>query len=508
MSRTKFFIKNSLAMLLQQFINLAVAFIVPRFLLVTYGSEINGLIVSITQFILYFTIVEAGISGASIYSLYKPLADKDTEAINSILSATKKFYLKSGYIFLALVSVFSIGYPFFIKIDTLSHMQVLIVIFSIGMGGVFDFFTLSKYRVLLTADQKSYVISLGTILSSIVKILLVVIFCNYKLDVVWLQVFLVLSVYVRSLVLWIYTKRHYHYLNFDVSPNNDAIKDRWNVLYLQLLGSVRSYMPVVILTLFNTLDTISVYSIYNMVLTGINSILGIFMSGLAASFGDVISRKELTILQKAMQEFETFYYSLITLVYSVSLFLIIPFITLYTKGVHDTNYIFPFLGFLFILNGLLDNLKTPQGMLVISAGLYRQTRGQSTIQALLMICFGFPLGKIYGIVGVLIGMIVANIYRDIDLLFFIPQNVTKLSYKNTLYKILLSLFTFFISYCLSLKLTIYCDNYMDWAFYGIFLTLTIGIWIVSINLLFDKNNVKDILSRFRNLYSKKIFNTL
>ena len=93
--RTELFLHNSFMTALQQVVAMAAAFIIPRILMSVYGSEINGFIVSVTQFISYFVLVEAGISGASIYALYKPLADNNITAINSIVSAAKKFYQTS-----------------------------------------------------------------------------------------------------------------------------------------------------------------------------------------------------------------------------------------------------------------------------------------------------------------------------------------------------------------------------------------------------------------------------
>ena len=503
MSRTKFFINNSLAMILQQIVNFAVAFIVPRFLLVAYGSQINGLVVSITQFITYFALVEAGISGASVYSLYKPLAEKNISEINAILSASKRFYFQSGYIFLFLTTLLAIFYPFFVDNNILSNLQIAIIVFAIGMTGVFDFFTLAKYRVLLTADQKSFVISFATIISSIIKIILVVIFCSYRLNVVWLQVFLVICVYSRSLVLWIYTSKNYKFLNFKEKPNNEAIKDRWNVLYLQVLLSAQNNIPIIIVTFFTSLYQVSVYSIYNMVISGIIGILSVFSSGLAASFGDVIAKKEITILQKANQEFETVYYMIITIVYSVGMLLMIPFIKLYTSGVNDVNYILPILSFLFVFNGLLNNIKTPQGMLVVSAGMYRQTRWQSTIQALLIVVVGVPFTYLCGLYGILIGLICSNIYRDIDLLFFIPKYVTKLSYKYSLKKILLILFNFGLVCVSSLYITINCNNYFEWVVYAIIITVIVSLWVLLTNLIFNRQNIINICIRLKLLYNKK-----
>lgn len=499
MSRTKFFINNSMAMALQQIVNVAVAFIIPRFLITAYGSEINGLIVSITQFIAYFALVEAGISGASIYSLYKPLSDKNINSINSILAASRKFYLQSGYIFLVLIAVLAVCYPLLVNVLSLSDFQIAIIVFCIGSAGIMDFFTLSKYRVLLTADQKSYVISSATIVSSVIKIIFVVVFALYRLNIVWLQIFLVLSVFARSIILWIYAKKHYNYLNFTVVPDYESVKDRWNVLYLQLLGSAQSSAPIVIATIFTSLYQVSVYSIYNMIIGGISGILAIFISGLAASFGDVIARNEMPILQKSHQEFEQFYYILITIIYSSTLLLIIPFVQLYTKGVSDANYVLPFLSFLFVFNGLLYNIKTPQGMLVISAGMYKQTKWQSTIQAVLILLVAVPLTPFLGLYGILAGLICSNIYRDIDLLFFIPKYVTKLSYTYTFKRELLVIVNFTLSFLVFMFLELKCDNFLDWIIYSIIIVSMITLWVVSTNLLLDKKNMLNIYVRLKNI---------
>ena len=63
----------------------------------------NGMIVSVTQFISYLALVEAGVSAASIVGLYKPLADNNIDEINRILSATKRFYYRSGIAYVLLL---------------------------------------------------------------------------------------------------------------------------------------------------------------------------------------------------------------------------------------------------------------------------------------------------------------------------------------------------------------------------------------------------------------------
>ena len=150
-----------------------VGFVLPKVMLKYYGSEINGLVSSITQFMTYFSLVEAGLASAAVYALYKPLAEKNQEKINEIVSLTKKFYLKSGTIFLVLLILLALSYPFVVDTTIFSKLEIFLLVLVIGASTVIDFFTLSKYRVLLTADQKVYVISLASIIYYIVNTIII-----------------------------------------------------------------------------------------------------------------------------------------------------------------------------------------------------------------------------------------------------------------------------------------------------------------------------------------------
>lgn len=180
MNRTKKFLYNSTATALMQLITMIVGFITPRVMLNAYGSEINGLVSSITQFISYFNLVEAGLAGAAIYALYRPLADDDHKAINGVVSAAKKFYTQSGYIFISLTLGLALIYPYYIKTDILSPISIGLLVLILGVNGALEFLTLSKYRVLLSADQRTYVISVASIVHILVNTLIIVVLAKYQ----------------------------------------------------------------------------------------------------------------------------------------------------------------------------------------------------------------------------------------------------------------------------------------------------------------------------------------
>lgn len=495
MDRTKTFLYNALSNAALQFVTLAAGFIVPRVMLVAYGSEINGLVSSISQFIAYFNLVEAGLASAAVYSLYKPLAEKNLPAINGILSAARRFYNQSGWIFVILVLFLSLTYPIFAKAQKLLPAETRVLVLVLGCAGVLEFFTMAKYRVLLTADQKVYVLSVASICAIMLNTAIIAFLANRGANIVIVRAVALSSVFLRSLILYLYVRRRYANLDFHATPNNEPLKKRWDALYLQLLGSVQSGFPIIIATIFTTLESVSVYSVYNLVIGGVSKILSIVITGLFPSFGDVIARNQLGILQKAYREFELIYYMFIAWVYSCSFILIMPFIRLYTRGITDTNYNLPIIGFLFVLNGLLNNLKTPQGMLVISAGLFKETRAQTTLQAGIAIVFALLLVKTWGLTGIILGSIFSNLYRVFDLLFFIPKNVTKLKPSLSAYRI----FRLFVCVGLSSAPFIFIKiaplTYLQWLQYAFLIALYSFVIIFGLNFFFDRNDFREAMKR-------------
>jgi len=502
MSRSKFFFYNSLSSAAMQVIIMISGFIVPRIMLEYYGSEINGLVSSIMQFIGYFRLVEAGLSGAAIYALYTPLANKDYALVNSIIVAAKEFYHKSGYIFIGLVLILALIFPFIVDTEILSSTSISILVIVLGFSGIFEFLTLAKYRVFLTADQKTYIVSISTIAHIVVSTVIIVALAKLHTNIVLLKAVALLSIVFRILILYTYTKMRYKYLDFKAKPDYSSLSKRWYALYLQILGTVQLGAPVIILTIFlKDLKIVSVYVIFNMVMSGINNLLGVFISGLAASFGNVIAKGQIDILKKSFREFEYFYYFLLSLFYAVTFVTIMPFIRIYTHGITDISYDLPLLGFLFVLNGLFYNLKTPEGMLVISAGLFKETSIQTTIQGLIIVIFGVILVNIYGIYGVLIASILSNVYRVIDLLIFIPRKLTKTSIKKSVYRILNTFLIIFIVYSLFSYLAISTESIIDWIRLVIIVSLVCLSLLFLHGYLFEKVEIINLINRFKIIFN-------
>ena len=503
--RTRKFFWNTIVTILLQLTMVVSGLIIPRVMLLAYGSETNGLISSISQFINYFNILEAGLSGAATYALYKPLADRNEYEINRILSASRKFYIQTGWIFSIMVVVLSILYPLYIKKPGFTNLEVALLVLVLGINGALEFFTLAKYRVLLTADQKVYVISLSSIVQWVVYTVIIVVFTKLQVNVILTRTIALLAIFVRTLLLVLYCRKRYAYLDYSVAPNMTALDRRWSALYLQILGLIQSSGPIVILTIVcRDLQLVSIYSVYATVIAGIGTILGVFSNGLSASFGDVIARGQEDILKRAYREFEILYHFVGGIVYTLSFVLLIPFIKIYTSGVTDANYIQPVVAALFVLNTMMYNLKTPQGMLVISAGMYKETQVQSTLQGIILLVSGAILCYFFGLPGLLMGMVLSNLYRTIDLTFFVPHHITHTRVWDTIKQYLIIAIGQCVVLCFYSRVASieYVDGYLAWCVLAVKIGIFTVIVFATMHLLLNRKEWPGILKRFQLLVRK------
>ena len=114
--------------------------------------------------------------------------------------------------------------------------------------------------------------------------IIIVILSFLRVNITVVYAVAILALCARSLILTVYVKKHYSYINYNAKPNIKALDKRWDALFLQILQAVQSGAPVIIATIFTTLQDVSVYTVFNMVFVGINGVLNIFVNGLSAGF--------------------------------------------------------------------------------------------------------------------------------------------------------------------------------------------------------------------------------
>lgn len=493
---------NAMGSAIYQIVNAVCGIIIPRFLLLAYGSSLNGLVSSITQFLSSLAVVEAGLALAAQQAMYKPLAENNYKTLSRIVSATRICYNHVGILFTSLTAVLAFIYPVVTEKTSLSYLETVFLVFVLAANYVFSFFIISKYQALFQADQKVYVISLSKAVARIVNALIIILLSSSYVNIVLMRTIALLSLFIQTAIIWGYAKKNYAYIDYYAKPDYSALSQRWDAMFLQILGSVTVSAPGIILTFVSTLDQVSVYSIYNMVFAALMGILGIFINGINASFGSLLQSESKEKVRITYAEFENLYYVVISIVYLTAMIMITPFIRIYTSGISDANYMLPGLGILFTVNALAYNIKTPQGMMVQAAGLFRKTRYQNVIQAAILLIAGVILGKIWGIYGILIASILSNGYRCIDLAIFIPKNVTFDSSWKSFRRIIILGITITVAFIPGkwVMEKVMVEGYFQWFVAAVASFIYSMIIIGVVDWMFERDNFRTSIMRLKTIF--------
>ena len=305
------------------------------------------------------------------------------------------------------------------------------------------------------------------------------------------------AVFARSLILALYTRRHYPKLNCKVDYGDYQLPQRWDALFLQILGAVQSGAPVILATfLCGSMSEVSVLAVYMLVSTGLQMIPNVLNTGLQAVFGRQIAECDYEALRASYKPYRALVYAVSAVACGCAFSLILPFVDLYAGGFHDVNYHNALLGFLIVMNVFLFHGKSSQGLLVIAAGMYRETRVQTCLQAAIIIVLGVPLTISFGVVGTIAASCVSNLYRVIDLLFYEPLKISQDSLSSSfksfgLYVLQAALVA--LPGCLLARFAV---SWAGWVAVAVGLIVW-GAFIVCTTLfIFDKPSYLSIIGRF------------
>ena len=505
--RAKRSLYNFLFSLLSTVVTFAIGIVIPRLFLVNLGSEANGLVSSVGQIFAYVSLMEAGIGATTKQALYKPIADKDQLGINRILSASNQYYKKIGFIYIGCVAAIALVYPLLVK-SALPTWQVICVVGFSGMANAINFLLQQNYIVLLSAEGRGYVTTnlnlLVNVLSSLVKAILLTLGYNVAV-VVGAQFCFTL---VRITLLRLYINRKYQWIDIKQEPDRSALSKQRYVMAQQISYFVYSNTDILVLTVFCNLKVVSVYTIYTTIVGVIEGVVGSIVTSIAFALGQLYN-EDFGRFKKLYSAYDSSYMLLLFMLYTVVGMLIVPFLSIYTRGITDINYLDYKLAFLFVALKMVTTLRSQSQNAVDFAGHFKETQHMAIIEAISNIVISLICVSFMGIYGVVIGSIVSTFYRGIAVTNYVNKNILKNNRKESMMKyirwiVYLAIFLafFFISQRI-IPMTM--DNYFTWIKAGVVCTLLSlvvygGLWVAmdKENVIYILNLVKEKLHRGKN----------
>lgn len=486
---------NTVSSLALQVVSVICGFILPRLILETFGSDVNGLVNSITQFLGVITLLDLGVGAVVQSALYKPLADNDTNMISKIYVSANKFFRRLAEILLVYVVLLMIFYPMLVN-KSFGHMYTALLIAAICISSFAQYYFGIVNSLLLNADQRGYIQYVAQIITLILNTFACYIIIKLGASIQIVKLTTSLIFLLRPLFLVFYVKKHYS-IDQKITYVEEPIKQKWNGMAQHFAAYVLSGTDNIVLTMFSTLGNVSIYSVYNVVIIGVKNALLSVTNGFQSLIGEMLAKKETMKLNAFFGFVEWFLHTGTTLVFGCTGVLIVDFVRVYTYGINDADYIQPLFAVLITIANAGHCLRLPYNILILAAGHYKQTQSNYIIAMILNIVVSIATVKMWGLVGVAIGTLIAMAYQTVWMAKYDSKNIICWPFKNFLKQCGVDAITVIIASLATFKIPMLSVSYVSWFLLAI---EVFGIWLIIsivINTIFYRERVLSIFIRVK-----------
>ena len=464
-----------------QILSIVLGILIPKLFLMSFGSEVNGFLNSVTQIFAYFALLEAGVGAATLQALYGPVGKDEKDNISAIMAATNQYYKKTGlFYFLAVVGL-AIFYPIVVETEIPTFTMIAIILMN-GVPGVVSYYFQGKYIILLQAEGKNYIntalTSISSTLISIIKIIMLYLGCN----ILAIQfTYLVINL-MKVVIIAFYIKRNYHWLDLKVKADYDAINQKNAAFVNQICDLIFRNTDTIILTIFCDLKLVSVYAMYTLLFSMVRTALDYIAQGFAFIMGQAYHKdlKKYIVLHDL---YETYRMAITFALYNIAFIFIIPFMRLYTEGVTDINYIDYKLAVMFVVFYLLTGARACEADLINYAQHFKLTQSRCVAEAIINLVISIVAVIKWGIYGVLLGTIVALLYRMNDMILYANGRILKRGSWVTYRKVISNGILFTIITAIAMKIPWQLDSYIliiGWACVSGIIIVVLYLIIASI----------------------------
>lgn len=484
--RVKKSIKNAEVNLFFYFITIFLSFFSRKIFLECLGPEFIGLSGTLSNILGYLNLAELGIASCISFHLYKPLQENNHQKLQELLSIFGYLYKCVGLIILTLGLILSLLFPWIFGNTTLSLGIVFFTFYSVLGSSLISYF-INYRQILLSADQKNYIVAIYSKSATLLKTLLQIYLAYYYKNLyLWVFVEFLFSLLACVILNWKINKE-YPWLHTNKHKGKTLLKrypgiiDNTKQIFIHKIKDVilmRS--DELFIFMFVSLKMVAYYGNYTLIISRLGQAFSAMLDSINAGIGNLIAEGN---KDKIMQVF----WEMLTIRHFVAGFLcfstyhfVEPFISVW-------------LGSEFVLNrkivallSIYIYISSSRGVVDMynhAHGLYADTWSAWT-ELLINITITIVAGIHWGIIGILLGKIIStSIIIVLWKPYYLFHNGLKHSYSYYWRGASRNYFVSFISfvsthYVLSSFPIITISGYISWIKFcliSIILYLTINI---------------------------------
>lgn len=374
------------------------------------GTDVYALYQLFSQYFAYLLLAEAGFSSAALVSLYKPLADNNTNEVNKKLSGISFIFRTIGIIIIVLAIIISFIIPFTIKGNTLDTFYIVttFILFAISNSINYFFFT---YRIYYDAKGEKYIPNLVYQIGSIIKYLVEIIILLLRADF-WI---VLVGCIVCNLATNIFMKKYAQKKEKNIcidKKNRDTsmFKDTKDLIVHKISGVIANNIDIVLISANLGLKEVAIYGAYNYILNEINKIISKIGTSLYSIIGKTYFEKDNHKIDKnKFIQYNSFLYFLATIICASLIFSYNSFISVfYGPEMVATNIV----TYMFIILIYIQIIRTTLNTYVNACGVFRETKVCTVAEGIINLILTLIFIRYFKMSGALAATIVSLIIAD------------------------------------------------------------------------------------------------
>ena len=502
-SRTSNSIKNIIFALCCQLLGALLGFVTKTIFLDLLGDTYNGMLGFFANIVSVLSLAELGLGAAIVFALYKPIADKDTPRLQSLMAFYKKVYTYIAGIVLVVGLLFLPFLPLLMEeVTDGSKVYIYYVIYLLNTVTSYLFIYKSA---LLNADQRNRIVRLVNmgynVLRNAIEIGVLLLTHNF---ILYLFVQLCCTI-ANNFTISTIANKLYPWLKqaAEKLPKTETKKifsDVKSVVLYKVGGVLLNNTDNLLITIIVGLVAVGYYSNYMMIVGLITTVLELMFSAIAGSVGNLnaSSSKEYS---KRIYDVIGFIGFWIYTFCAISMFVLIDDVVLLWIG--ETRVLGKTISLALALNLFVIGLL--QGTMVFrnTTGLFRKAKFIITITAGLNILLSIGFGYLWGIAGIVFATSIARILTNF---WYEPYILHKSIFKTSSKEYFVKTAIYILAAFLAGTATYFLASLIDVAdFMGIVYKVLICMATPNLILLaffFRSKEFKELCGRLKMLFKK------
>lgn len=480
-------IKNAEVNLLFYFLAIFMSFFSRKIFLECLGPEFIGLSGTLSNLLGYLNLAELGIASCISFFLYKPLQANNHEKIKEILSIFGYLYRNVGFIILSIGVVLSFFFPWIFSNTTLPLSLVFFAFYSLLGSSLIGYF-INFRQILLSADQKNYIVAIYTQSANLLKTLLQIYLAyHYRNPYIWIFIEFLFSILACIILNW-KINSEYPWLKTNKSMGKTLINKYPGILTNTKQIFIHKIKDVILMRsdelfvfMFVSLKMVAFYGNYTLIISRIGQLFSAVLDSINAGIGNLIAEGNKNNIIKVFWEMLTIRHFVAGFLCFSAYHLVEPFISVWlgSEYILDRKIVAMLSIYIYISSsrGVVD-------MYNHAHGLYADTWSAWT-ELIINLSITIIAGLYWGIIGILLGKIISTSIIIVTWKpYYLFHSGLKLSYsyywRGVSRNYLVSIISFFAThYILHHYISIAITGYITW---GIFCIISFCIYL-PINII-------------------------